>query len=338
MIVLFAGAGASSAVSTKKYPTTQAYFERLPQNIKNAVLFGSIVKDIKLEQKKDTVDIEEVLFHLEDLMLSIKVKPEGRRFNTNSSARDYARDLSNRILDNMGVSAPKMNELKRLINEQVYSLYKQLPSDAETKGNWKRLLSALKTKKHPLQLFTTNYDLIIERAYESLTGKNINLGLKNNQNDIGSQLIDVSSWNMPIDSDKETLLTKLHGCVKWRKRGNEIHYDPIDSVFNPNEPALIFPGFKGAPSRPHHLAFHTYLAEALKVASHVVFIGFAFRDEHLNNIFNQSLKNKNVAIIGLEDERMTLPNSIANNLSDFEYFGGGFNEKSVDAVLKWTGK
>jgi len=54
MILVFAGAGASSAVDHDKYPTTVEFFKRLPSEIKNDKLFSEIEKFLRTKKSKNT--------------------------------------------------------------------------------------------------------------------------------------------------------------------------------------------------------------------------------------------------------------------------------------------
>ena len=42
MIIVFAGAGASTAVDPKKYPTTEGFYSKLPSSIINDPLFVEV--------------------------------------------------------------------------------------------------------------------------------------------------------------------------------------------------------------------------------------------------------------------------------------------------------
>lgn len=53
---------------------------------------------------------------------------------------------------------------------------------------------------------------------------------------------------------------------------------------------LLYPGFKGTPSNEPYKSFHDALLERLLTADIIYVIGFAFRDEFINNQFDIALK------------------------------------------------
>ena len=66
-ILIFAGAGASKAVNSTEFPTTLEFFEKLPTKITETPLFQQAVSFIQSQKEDKVVDIEEVLWTLQDL-------------------------------------------------------------------------------------------------------------------------------------------------------------------------------------------------------------------------------------------------------------------------------
>ena len=63
MILIFAGAGASKAVSPTTYPTTIEFFEKLPDNIKSNAIFKNLEGYLRQGTPQGApIDIEEILW------------------------------------------------------------------------------------------------------------------------------------------------------------------------------------------------------------------------------------------------------------------------------------
>jgi len=69
-IVIFAGAGASKAVS-EQYPTTEGFFRDLPDDLRNEGLVRSAADRVE-QQGKAPPDIEDILSILDDLQASVE--------------------------------------------------------------------------------------------------------------------------------------------------------------------------------------------------------------------------------------------------------------------------
>ena len=54
MILVFAGAGASAAIDSKKYPTTEGFFNNLSESIKNDPLFVVVKEFLETSNAKYT--------------------------------------------------------------------------------------------------------------------------------------------------------------------------------------------------------------------------------------------------------------------------------------------
>jgi hypothetical protein len=53
---------------------------------------------------------------------------------------------------------------------------------------------------------------------------------------------------------------------------------------NHEKRSIIYPGFKGRPSDVPFAGFHEYFKRRVSKVTHMLFIGFAFRDEYINEL------------------------------------------------------
>ncbi len=334
MIVIFAGAGASKAVDRNKYPTTVEFFEKLPDRAKNKA-FKEIHRFFIETADNDSgpVDIEKILWayhELEQFMDTIESENTliSWALKSNTLARIVGKGANTDVIFGQIPTVRTSIRISRdIINEQVYSLYADIPDRASLSKTWFPLLSKLK-KIDQLQIFTTNYDLIIETALEKhlATGFSEITGRTNGLR----PHIDIDMWKKN-DSDIPFFLTKLHGSVDWEiMNSNEIHIGTPRFTGNHEHHSIIYPGFKGQPDREPFITFHEHFRRCVKQASTLIFIGFAFRDEYINSILEECNPKADVIVVDPSATKITTPFDKKRTLP----IPHGFNDKSVNICLK----
>jgi len=150
-------------------------------------------------------------------------------------------------------------------------------------------------KQPAISFFTTNYDLTfddlqddLESFYEEKGIKAVNNGFTY-RNRLFFDITNQYSWDNTIIEYK-----KLHGSLDWITSGNKIikaggNINPSD----PDQMLLLYPGYKGTPNNEPYKSFHDDLLQRLLTADAVYIIGFAFRDDYINNQFDTALKINN---------------------------------------------
>jgi hypothetical protein len=298
-ILLFAGAGASMAVNGEQFPTTIEFFNRLPTTITDLPLFQQLIDLIQARTGK-RVDIEQVLWALDELRRDLKGLHDG------SSVLGYCMKPPNYVatvgqltfgqLDlAIDVLLTHSDNLTSEINKLVYDLYSYDPTATELSKNWIPWLRLLWEASDELNIFTTNYDGVIESALSSicpLSELDAYLGLSGERR----KYVNLKSWeDVPVDG--KGLLTKLHGSVDWKRSGSRINISDAGFAGDHERHPIIYPGFKGAASAEFFDVFHSYLGYAVGEADILIFIGFAFRDEHINSIIRDALRDEAQVVI-----------------------------------------
>lgn len=151
-----------------------------------------------------------------------------------------------------------------------------------------------------LSIFTTNYDLTFEHSQDELETIFADNGIK----DIGygfsikNQIFYFDykkqySWSNSVIEYK-----KLHGSLDWvESNGKIIKAGGIIEPSNPDKMLLLYPGYKGTPNDEPYKSIHDDLLQRLLTADVVYVIGFAFRDDYINNQFDTALKiNKDIKV------------------------------------------
>ena len=170
----------------------------------------------------------------------------------------------------------------------------------------------------PIEIFTTNYDLLLEKAMEEV-------GVPYFDGFVGSVTPFFAPESVEADDTKTyegvcpprawTRLWKLHGSVNWylreAGRSGKKHVTRLSDIVHPaGEELMIFPSReKYIESRKlPFLAYQDRLRRFLSSGEAVLFIiGSRFSDEHLNEILFQGLRGNsrlavNVLMYGIEKE------------------------------------
>lgn len=198
-------------------------------------------------------------------------------------------------------------------------------------------MAALKKSNSRLDIFTTNYDLVIESALQSVGLES----MLSSSNDVASSEIDLSRWeDQLVDKEGAGLLTKLHGSVNWHRSPlGKIHVSFPELVSGSYREQLqgrgvIYPGFKGRPETYPFDLFHDYLEGAIGDAQVIIVIGFAFRDEHINQIFSQ--RAKDCRMININFEKVDFLASLDSSVNKTE-LEKGFGKEAIAEALKIAG-
>jgi hypothetical protein len=197
VIVIFAGAGASTAVNPSSFPTTAGFFRDLPESIKSSDLFALAAERAVHDFRKSPPDIEDVLWTLEafaDVFPSLHREDNVAGWlatqNRIASALSRAsRDLG-QWLEPWRELMDKCNNLKSQINTLVYDYYGNSADTDGLRRTWLPLLEGIPKDTQALEVFTTNYDTVIEEAIEESKAR-ISLGHKGTR---ANPRIDVDRW------------------------------------------------------------------------------------------------------------------------------------------------
>lgn len=301
-ILIFAGAGASRGLSQERYPMALDFRKRLPEEIISNRLFQAVEDCVLRTQRLSQADIEHILWELNAARVAFAQVSNGT-----FAAELLATNLIRQIIGDGPVSGQSIiqvtsaighhiDALVDKINALVYKLYSKTPSAEELDRTWMPLLTSDDLQAFDrIDVVTTNYDMVLETAIRK-SNVNVSLGYT----DGIFQEVDVNQWT---GESRCGLLTKLHGSVDWM-RGEPEDDESTDIIVrrgNPNfygnhsDRLILYPGFKGMASQEPFNKFHTYFRKQIRASTHILFIGFAFRDEHIETILQEIGPNRKVA-------------------------------------------
>ncbi|MCC6071799.1 SIR2 family protein [Massilia sp. GCM10020059] len=276
--------------------------KRLPEDIISNRLFQAVESCVLRTQGLSQVDIEHILWELNAARAAFAQVSSGT-FAAELLATNQIRQIigdgavsGQSIIQVTSAIGHHIDALADKINALVYKLYSKTPSVEELDRTWMPLLTADGLQKFDkIDVVTTNYDMVLETAIRK-SKTNVSLGYA----DGIFQEVDINQW---AGESQRGLLTKLHGSVDWM-RGEPEDDESTDIIIrrgNPNfygnhsDRLILYPGFKGMASREPFNTFHTYFRKQIRAATHILFIGFAFRDEHIETILQEIGSNGQVA-------------------------------------------
>jgi len=148
----------------------------------------------------------------------------------------------------------------------------------------------------PIEIFTTNYDLLLEEALEDISVPYFD-GF------VGSRkpFFDLKAIEENLIPLHWTRLWKIHGSINWfqtEEKGEKYVYRSTD--VRKEEPKIIYPShLKYEQSRKMpYLALIDQLNRFIRKKSSILIIsGYSFRDEHLNNTIVNALKANPTAML-----------------------------------------
>lgn len=331
MILVFVGAGGSAAVDPEQYPTTVEFFKRLPPEITGDSLFQFVCEFLRTQRRDDQIDIEKVLWALGEFEddLSPFSEPNsmlgwmtvGNRIGQLVGSRA---DTANVSLMLSGICGRKLKPLRERINAQVHKFYDKRPDEGKL-SVWVELLRKLEELDPVLEIFTTNYDRVLEKVIR-LAGKKVATGREDDGDRTG---LDTALWDnpgKPLD-DGRGRLTKLHGSVEWKRENDYIFYDTPDAT---GDIPILYPGFKGVPREEPFIKFHDHLRAVVREARAAIFIGFAFRDRYINLILSHFPSGIQKYVFSKDDSLSDLPSFLA----DCWHFKEGFTQETVEDFIQ----
>lgn len=158
-----------------------------------------------------------------------------------------------------------------------------------------------RTVSKSVNIFTTNYDLFIERALDLLM-KNDNFIFNDGSNGYFYKVLDSSNYNKSVayrglnenylNELPSISLIKPHGSMNWEKgENNQILIRP----YVVDQPVVVKPtGLEGQETylnNHFHDMLRVFQLELDKPQSVLIIVGFSFKDDHIAKMVRRSLKN-----------------------------------------------
>jgi hypothetical protein len=190
-----------------------------------------------------------------------------------------------------GLTAENIDALESAITDEIFALVSvALPSDRNAYDALAAWVGSA-DRAHPLNVFTTNYDLLAEQALEQH-------GVAYFDGFVGSRepFLDTRAMEDDALPNRWARLWKLHGSVNWARLadGRVVRRAP-----SPDERRLIHPSHLkyDESRRMPYLAMHDRFRALLKRSSATLLtVGYSFRDEHINELIVEGLHGNSSAM------------------------------------------
>ncbi|WP_445735312.1 SIR2 family protein [Mariniflexile sp.] len=158
-------------------------------------------------------------------------------------------------------------------------------------------------REKPIEVFTTNYDLLLEEAFEDLSIPYFDGFVGSRQS-----FFDLRAVEDNLIPKHWTRLWKIHGSINWFQKENKEVYRSSLTKAN-GDSYLIYPShLKYEQSRKMpYLALIDQLNRFIRLPNSLLIIsGYSFNDQHLNDTIINALKsNPNSMAIALMFDTMT---------------------------------
>lgn len=194
-----------------------------------------------------------------------------------------------------GLNAEQLRTLEATICESITAIVaKDLPSSQTPYHRVAQWLSSI-DRSEPVELFTTNYDLLIEQALEELRVPYFD-GF------VGSHRPYFDAYAVTQDTlpSRWTRLWKIHGSVNWVTATEDGQRRVWRSDTSRGERAVIHPSnmkYDESRKMPYLAMMERLQSFVSKPDSVLLVVGYSFGDEHLNDVLLQSLQGTPTAAL-----------------------------------------
>lgn len=186
-----------------------------------------------------------------------------------------------------GMTVDELREVDAQICELIASIVGvQLPAH---RCSYHRFASWLRhiERVAPVEIFTPNYDLLLEQAFESHQ-------IPFFDGFVGSREPFFDLVSMEVDSipSRWTRLWKLHGSINWVKREDETVFRKHPT--SPSERLLIYPShlkYEQSRRMPYLGMLDRFRAFFRNGHAALVVCGYSFGDDHLNEVLLDGLRS-----------------------------------------------
>ncbi len=265
---------------------TQFVTNQLKSETEEKNNYDKLIDEINLakqgEKKIEDINIEDILSFLRGLK-EVSVGNTVRGF-TKENLVELEKNICNKIAEKLEVNLPDKDT-------PYHKLAQWISIDRE----------------NPVEVFTTNYDLLLEEAFEDLSIPYFDGFVGSRQS-----FFDLRAVEDNLIPKHWTRLWKIHGSINWFQKENKEVYRSSLTKAN-GDSYLIYPShLKYEQSRKMpYLALIDQLNRFLRLPnSFMVLSGYSFNDEHLNDTILNALKaNPKSMVIAMLFDTLTYEDS-----------------------------
>ena len=261
-IIFLLGAGCSYCAGI---PSTEDILNQIEKPLKDS--FKKAIDSIKEELQNNTYNIE--------ILISVLQSKRGALLNSKEKLN--------------GLSSSEFQELEQIIKSNLYEIVNANEQNSNLISShhiqFVKWISGI-PRKNCVEVFTTNYDCLIEKAFEQL-----NVPFYDGFSGSLSPFFDINSVENLDFIPEWSKLWKIHGSINWKY---DIENKKITKINTHSDSLLIYPSnLKYQESRKlPYIALIERLRELLTKEVVLLTCGYSWQDEHINDTILNAL-NKN---------------------------------------------
>lgn len=310
-IGFFLGAGTSKALGLPDiYSLTKNVEKNLKEEYKDK--YCTVKDNLKASMGNDNITIEDILNHIRLI-------------------REVTKGQENKSFD--GINGQEARKIDIAICNEIYKEITEKEKGINTL-NMKKFISWINwlSRDFPKEIFTSNYDLVIEKALESLkipyfdgfVGAHEPFFLPESIECKGNLYAPPFSW---------IRLWKIHGSFGWFWKETEVKgvYKVVRLGVNAkcdeeNDELVIYPSREKYESsrRQPFIAYFDRMRHFLQEGEGVLIIsGYSFSDQHINEVFFDALKQNNrlhIIVFLYSDETLEKIKNIAQSFLNISIY------------------
>ena len=243
----------------------------------------------ELSQKVNAFLVTDELSILKYSEFLEEVKKDGKDYENIELVLSFARLLKEVSIGSSvrGFDFDNLEKIEKKICDVIVKLVNvKLPNNETPYHQLASWIASIDREK-PIEIFTTNYDLLIEQALEETSVPYFDgfVGARNS-------FFDLRSIEDNAIPNHWTRLWKIHGSLNWYQNEKKVHRSTGNNIQG-QESHLIYPShLKYDQSRKMpYLALIDHLSGSIKKEPSVLITsGFSFNDEHINDSILNALK------------------------------------------------
>lgn len=251
-------------------------------------------------------------------------------------------------LEVFGIDGKKASEIDDSICKGIYTILSgkelEIEEDANLFQIFERFVSWTNNLRNSsaVEIFTTNYDLLLEKAFESMNIPYFDGFIGSYRAFFHQESVETieKSSSLPLSWIR---LWKLHGSLNWfwsQQKNRDIVIRSIQELKNDDREIVIYPSKeKYTMSRKQPFTSFFDRLKAFLVKSETLFIiqGYSFNDQHINDVIYTSLTNNlrlHIIAFVFDDEIITTSKDIFEKFKNLSVYSPKRIIKSGN-ILEW---
>ena len=177
---------------------------------------------------------------------------------------------------------------KDFITEQLVKYWTHF--DMDKAKNILRPIREMLNNPDPVKvnIFSLNYDLILEQVFNSATSKILDNGFSEKIIDTSKIRFWAADFN-DVSSPTKINLFKLHGSIDWEYNQESEEILIKENIVDGREPLVIFGSYSKMLSFDPFLYILSKFRTLLEESTIFIVIGYSFHDKYINNLLIQQL-------------------------------------------------